>query len=658
MVAIATPITPLTKPPTTGGGFSLDLSFLGGTTFWVFVVVGLIFGIICFFWITRKERKDDPFMRDFRVKKNQCKMFKDDSLDKVYIENQKDGLIKLGKYEGEALDKEGYHNIMFSKLRFGKIGGFLRKVLFFTRPILDLLLKKYWIVRCNVNPVVFFNEENVMKDNKVRVTSKKYILPIPTITKGKGSLIMHCEGLQLKKYYTYPILRGLTGNIVKDEDKNFMRERDSVLIDTLYQQSVMGDTEIVYFKNGKLENKKIEDFAMDDNCMIQSFNPKTSKIELCKPSSFYKHKANKDGYEIVTSYNNVIRLTGDHSVFTWRSLSKGWKITKGKIIEAEVRNLKKGDWIVIPNRMPVVECDVREFDLSSCKNHKHIYKLKSAKKVRLTDDLLWTLGMFASEGWIDSGRSVCFSTESANFDKLQRIFKRSFGLEGREMNYFCKRKNGYKVRINRITFSSVVVVDMFKSLMHDRNWILQLPLRRLKYYVHGLWCGDGWHNGGYKKARQINITTSDRDEAEFIRKLFLRFGVLSGVYAQKYSGEFNSFFGLKIKNDEKYAVYHVTASGISQTDILKWDKVVNQSQQFKRVGDLSVVKINSMRRFRINGFVYDFSVPMHENFVGNNVCCHNTIDFSNAMREAINLNPNVRYVVKTEGRAIPEQGGG
>lgn len=322
-----------------------------------------------------------------------------------------------------------------------------------------------------------------------------------------------------------------------------------------------------------------------------------------------------------------------------------------------MRKLKKGDWIIIPNYMPVVEKDVKTVDLSSCKNHKHIYMLKNKKRFKLTNDMLWTLGMFDSEGWIDQNLSVCFSTEHEHFEKLIRIFSREFGVEGRILHQIYERKDGSKVRINRLRFNSVVLVDMFKMLAKDENWLLQLPLRRLKYYMHGLWCGDGWHNGKFKKLRQINITTSKKEKAEFYRKIFLRFGLLAGIYTQKYN-ENHTYWGLKTEYDENYETYHVTASGMSQTDIMKWNSRVNQSQEFKSIGDLSIVKINSIKKFVINDFVYDFSIPNYENFVGNNICCHNTIDFSNVMREAININPTLRYVIKTEGKSLPEQGGG
>ena len=240
---MATPIKPIAPiggatGSATSGSSIFNFSFLSSTTFWIVAFVGLIFGVIIYFWITQRDKKEDPFLKDFKIKKAQCKIFKESDIDNVYVENQRDGLIKIGKYEGECIDKEGYRDIMFSKLRLGKIGGFLRKILFFTIPILDLVLKKYWIVRCNVEKAIYIPKEIIGKDNKPRKSTKKYVIPVPVITRGRGALIVHAEGLQLKKYYTYPILQNIDGNIIKDEEKNFMRERDTVLMDTLYQQTM------------------------------------------------------------------------------------------------------------------------------------------------------------------------------------------------------------------------------------------------------------------------------------------------------------------------------------------------------------------------------------------------------------------------------------
>lgn len=634
------------------------MSLLGSNLMWLVIILGIIFAIIIFFYIMRKLKKYDPFLEQFMLKKNQCKMFKEDNIGKVYIENGKDGLMPMGKYEGECVDKEGYHNILFSRVKFGLIGRWLKRILFFASPLLDLLLKKFWIIRSNVNPI--FEDKVESKDpitGQTTITTNTITLPSVKVVKGNGVLILHCYGLQMKKYFTYPILQNQDGTIIQDEAINFVRERDSVLNDVLYEQSVMGDTEIVIFRDGVIDVRKIEDFKKDDcDFMIQCFNPKDNSVVLRRPSSFQKHVAHKDGYEITTSYNNKIRLTGDHSVFTWKPKTAGITTEEGSIVKSEVRNLKKGGWIVIPNAMKVIEKDMKHFDLVDCKNHKHIYKLNNKKTIALTDDILWALGMFASEGWFDKN-TVHFSTDADNVEMLTELFKARFGLEGKFMHYIYKRKDGSKVRIVRLSFHSAVVADMFRILTKDRNWVLQLPLRRLKFYLHGLWCGDGWHNGKYAKLRQTEISTSDMNDAEFIRKIFLRFGVLAGIYTQIYSGKEHLYWGLHMKNDGKYVTYHVTASGIDQPDILEWDDGFIQFQKFKKIGDLTLAKINSIKKFRIDGYVYDFSMPHCENFIGNNVCCHNTIDFANVMREAVNLNPSLRYLVKTEGKALPEGGG-
>jgi hypothetical protein len=236
---MATPITPRPITTTTSSGigttFADTMSFLTSNIIIVVIVIGCIFGGILFIYMLKRLKKFDPFMVEFQMKKNQCKMFKRYDIKKVYIENDADGLVLMGRYEGECLDKEGFHDVMFSRLKFGVLGKWLRRILFFTTPILDLILKKYWIVRCNINPMY--------KDKQVDATTKKVEivdlkLPIPNITAGSGTMIIHCVGLQMKKYFTYPILQTFAGTMIQDETINFERERDSVLTNTLYEQTI------------------------------------------------------------------------------------------------------------------------------------------------------------------------------------------------------------------------------------------------------------------------------------------------------------------------------------------------------------------------------------------------------------------------------------
>jgi hypothetical protein len=220
----------------------------------IVVVLGIILGIAMFFYFIRKAQKPDPFMQDFKVKKAQCKMFRKSGIKTVYIENTKDGLVRMGEYEGECIDKEGFRDVMFSRLRFGAIGGLIKKLTFWMFPLTDLLLKKYWIVRCNVNPVHVPARRKVEAKPaspipptanspavapapaKEEVTD--IVLPVPYITRGDDSLIIHCLGLQLKKYYTYPILVATDGMIIQDEGFNFDREKTAIISEVLYQQTI------------------------------------------------------------------------------------------------------------------------------------------------------------------------------------------------------------------------------------------------------------------------------------------------------------------------------------------------------------------------------------------------------------------------------------
>lgn len=237
-VKTTTPITPQSSG-TMGSSFNDIMSFMGSNLMILIIILGVIFGIIIILYIMRKMKKYDPFLEQFMLKKNQCRMFREDNIKKVYIENQKDGLVLMGSYEGECIDKEGYHNILFSRIKFGLFGRWIRKILFFSKPLLDLLLKKHWIIRSNVNPV--FKEKVINTDpntGKKTMETKTITLPSVKIVKGNGSLILHCYGLQMKKYFTYPILQNQDGSIIQDEAINFERERDSVLTDTLYEQTI------------------------------------------------------------------------------------------------------------------------------------------------------------------------------------------------------------------------------------------------------------------------------------------------------------------------------------------------------------------------------------------------------------------------------------
>lgn len=70
--------------------------------------------------------------------------------------------------------------------------------------------------------------------------------------------------------------------------------------------------------------------------------------------SFIKHKPRSNIYRIETESGRVIRVTGDHSLYT---------IKNSRITPMLVRDLKPGDTIVVPAKLPSFFNDIRSLDL-------------------------------------------------------------------------------------------------------------------------------------------------------------------------------------------------------------------------------------------------------------------------------------------------------
>ena len=79
------------------------------------------------------------------------------------------------------------------------------------------------------------------------------------------------------------------------------------------------------------------------------------------------------------------------------------------------------------------------------------------------------------------------------------------------------------------------------------------------------------------------------------------------------------------ENPQKYKSYRLTVQGLDNYSIL--DLATTQQQlQAKTTGHLAWGIVKDIEEFEIDDYVYDFSVPEYENFIGGTygICCHNT----------------------------------
>ncbi|MDP8949324.1 MAG: GDP-mannose 4,6-dehydratase [Actinomycetota bacterium] len=244
-------------------------------------------------------------------------------------------------------------------------------------------------------------------------------------------------------------------------------------------------------------------------------------------------------------------------------------------------------------------------------------------KIRITDDLLWLLGLFVAEGCVhESSRKNAFMTiscEEALLERAEAIVRRELGLHvvrGRA-------QDGH--RPAAIFVHSKLLLRLMEMLGFESGrkripgWILGLPLGRLKWFIEGYRVGDGVHSGK-KLAGAIRHEFSSVHEElkDDLLVAFARFGLVPAV------GHYNTT--LKSRTGERlYPFWRLTLCNVSPWSPLEWDQGVSQKLNARVTGDIVWASVTEIREVSATDLVYDFSVPGLENFwAGTGVMAHNT----------------------------------
>ncbi len=258
--------------------------------------------------------------------------------------------------------------------------------------------------------------------------------------------------------------------------------------------------------------------------------------------------------------------------------------------------------------------------------------LAMKNRVRITNDVLWLLGLYLAEGCRScSSKSyhVTLASDGEYIRRASKIIESGFGVHVGQVPYTpggCP-----SAHVSSKAFAWALARTLGLGEKRVPSWILQLPLERAKHFLQGYNDGDGTHSGKYL-GRRIDFTTSSLDLANDLRVLLLKFGVVAAI--GRYTTTYKQMYG-----DRRFPFYRISLRGLSTYDILRWDRGLAQTIQRKRTGDIVWAQVKHIIRKRYKGFVYDLSVPGAENFVaGEGVFCHNT------------YGPRMRL---SDGRVIP-----
>ncbi len=148
---------------------------------------------------------------------------------------------------------------------------------------------------------------------------------------------------------------------------SYLREHKTDVRVARIFNSILADEKIIVFNDNDLHLDTIEEYTnsiggheivteVERNIFVPAFDLNTCKMALYRVSAVIKHPCVTDCYEISLRYGKKIKVTGDHSLFT--------KDRNEKPVAIPVRNLKQGDYIAIPARIPAVEKDFKWFSIS------------------------------------------------------------------------------------------------------------------------------------------------------------------------------------------------------------------------------------------------------------------------------------------------------
>ncbi|MCK4669590.1 MAG: Flp pilus assembly complex ATPase component TadA [Nanoarchaeota archaeon] len=148
-----------------------------------------------------------------------------------------------------------------------------------------------------------------------------------------------------------------------------LRMGDSSLIIGEVRSSLKGSEEVVIVENGLTKRMPIKDL---ENKNLKSFFVPTfgeeQKMKLKKLTAFVKHPKRKQLIKLTTKTGREVTVTPDHSVFTHVDF---------KIAAINTNQLKVGDPIIIPSKLPNGFNDIGSIDL--LRVFKEDYRLENAE---------------------------------------------------------------------------------------------------------------------------------------------------------------------------------------------------------------------------------------------------------------------------------------
>ena len=241
--------------------------------------------------------------------------------------------------------------------------------------------------------------------------------------------------------------------------------------------------------------------------------------------------------------------------------------------------------------------------------------------LRISDELLWALGLSVAEGCrqqTDHEAFITISCDHVTLDRAAKIIQRDLWLEPARVASTDGRSSAIVVR-GQLLLAVLSFLGFGAGPKSIPGWILGLPLPRLKWFIEGYREGDGVHSGQkFDEGIRHEFSTASIALKDDLIVALARFGICPSVGRYETSSRQRT-------GDRRYPFWRITVPHVSPWSPLGWDQGVEQRLNARRLGDIVWAVVSRVEEVPATELVYDFCVPARENFwAGTGVMAHNT----------------------------------
>ncbi len=287
--------------------------------------------------------------------------------------------------------------------------------------------------------------------------------------------------------------------VANEANANFISVKGPELLSKWVGESITGDEIVLAKVNGKLKVLTAEElynaWMNGEEIEIPCIRFESDEVVFSKLERVAKHVRRTPIYEIRTKTGRIVKVTADHSIFTIRN---------GEIVPIKTSELKKGDFVLIPQYIPELHEDTVE-------------------GVKINEDLALLIGLYIAEGSMNKGRVRIHTRDEEIIEKLNEICEK-LGLEG-------KYYDDGSYHIKGLKFFEYFGVGAKNKRLGDA-----LSLRRdlLAKVLQGYFSGDGsFYLKNHKRSAFIEAVTTSRQLANELLVALQRFGIVANLKVRR-----------------------------------------------------------------------------------------------------------------------------